>query len=269
MKKKILVAIMVAMTAMLCACGEKAAVESTVNPDDYVVLGDYKNMSFSVAPKTEFTEEDVEMYAKYYFADDLSYADKSIFETKGTVAEGDFVLMDYMGKIDGVAFDGGTATDAILEIGSGAFIDGFEDGLIGVSIGETVDLNLTFPENYFSADLAGQEVVYSHLYVFRVHSGHRILYLLEAAGTCRDVQEREGSDLRFILSVECDLRAVRRPEYASVYSELITADELAVCDVRVFAFCYCSFITFLVTEPQTLTFSICPHGFWGGRNILL
>jgi trigger factor len=129
--------------------------------EDYVVLGDYKNMSFSVAPKAEITEEDVEMYAKYYFEDDLSYADKSIFETKGTVAEGDFVLMDYMGKLNGVAFDGGTATDAILEIGSGTFIDGFEDGLIGVSIGETVDLNLTFPKDYGNTDLAGKATVFT------------------------------------------------------------------------------------------------------------
>lgn len=129
--------------------------------EDYVVLGDYKNMSFSVAPKVEYTEEDVEQFAKYYFAEDLSYADKSIFETSGTVAEGDFVLLDYMGKIDGVAFDGGTATDDILEIGSGTFIDGFEDGLIGVAIGETVDLNLTFPKNYGNTELAGKETVFT------------------------------------------------------------------------------------------------------------
>lgn len=128
---------------------------------DYVVLGDYKNMSFSVAPKTTYTEEELDLYTKYYFENDLSYADKSIFETKGTVANGDFVLLDYMGKLDGVAFNGGTATDDILEIGSGAFIDGFESGLIGVSIGETVDLKLTFPKDYHNTDLAGKETVFT------------------------------------------------------------------------------------------------------------
>ena len=129
--------------------------------EDYVVLGDYKNMSFSVAPQIAYTEEDLEVYTKYYFENDLSYADKALFETKGTVANGDFVLLDYMGKLNGVAFDGGTATDDILEIGSGAFIDGFESGLIGVAIGETVDLKLTFPKNYGNTELAGKETVFT------------------------------------------------------------------------------------------------------------
>ncbi len=77
------------------------------------------------------------------------------------MAEGDIANIDYVGKKDGVAFDGGTAEGYDLEIGSGSFIDGFEDGLIGVEIGETVDLNLTFPEGYQSAELAGKAVVFT------------------------------------------------------------------------------------------------------------
>ena len=69
--------------------------------------------------------------------------------------------IDYEGKKDGVAFDGGTAAGYDLEIGSGTFIPGFEEGLVGVKVGETKDLTLTFPENYQSADLAGQEVVFT------------------------------------------------------------------------------------------------------------
>ena len=69
--------------------------------------------------------------------------------------------MDYEGKKDGVAFDGGTASDSILRIGSDDFIDGFEDGLVGVKVGETVDLNLTFPENYGNTELAGKAVVFT------------------------------------------------------------------------------------------------------------
>lgn len=76
------------------------------------------------------------------------------------VEEGDTVAIDYVGKKDGVAFEGGTGSYD-LTIGSGAFIDGFEDGLIGHTIGETVDLNLTFPEDYGSEDLAGQDVVFT------------------------------------------------------------------------------------------------------------
>ena len=74
--------------------------------------------------------------------------------------EGDTVNIDYVGMKDGVAFDGGTAEGYELELGSGVFIDGFEDGLIGANVGEERSLNLTFPENYGNADLAGQAVVF-------------------------------------------------------------------------------------------------------------
>lgn len=78
-----------------------------------------------------------------------------------TVAKGDTANIDYTGKKDGVAFQGGTDTGFDLVIGSNKFIAGFEDGLIGVAVGATVDLNLKFPDNYHSADLAGQSVVFT------------------------------------------------------------------------------------------------------------
>lgn len=81
--------------------------------------------------------------------------------TKGTVKEGDTANIDYVGKKDGVAFEGGTAKGYDLVIGSDSFIDGFEDGLVGVEIGSTVDLNLTFPKEYDSAELAGKAVVFT------------------------------------------------------------------------------------------------------------
>ena len=89
------------------------------------------------------------------------YRKPSYEQIKGTVKKGDTVNIDYVGKKDGVAFEGGTAQGHDLEIGSGAFIDGFEDGLIGVETGKTIDLNLTFPENYKTADLAGAKVVFT------------------------------------------------------------------------------------------------------------
>ena len=82
-------------------------------------------------------------------------------KTQGVVADGDIVNIDYVGKKDGVAFEGGTANGYELTIGSGAFIDGFESGLVGVKIGSTVDLNLTFPKDYGSEELAGQKVVFT------------------------------------------------------------------------------------------------------------
>ena len=81
--------------------------------------------------------------------------------TEGVVKANDTVNIDYVGKKDGVAFEGGTAKGYDLTIGSSSFIEGFELGLIGVKVGDTVDLNLTFPENYNATELAGKDVVFT------------------------------------------------------------------------------------------------------------
>jgi len=118
---------------------------------EYVTLADYKNMQVSVQ-KPVVDDASIESYIN----SELLVG--SI--TDRAVEEGDVVDIDYLGKKDGVAFEGGTAQGYKLKIGSGAFIPGFEDGLIGVMPGDTVDLNLTFPENY-KAGLAGQAVVFT------------------------------------------------------------------------------------------------------------
>lgn len=75
------------------------------------------------------------------------------------IVEGDVCTIDYVGTLDGVAFEGGTGSYD-LTIGSGSFIDGFEDGLIGHQVGDNVKLNLSFPEDYSAEELAGQDVVF-------------------------------------------------------------------------------------------------------------
>lgn len=119
---------------------------------DYVDLGDYKGIELTKSI-TKVTDDDVtnEMEGK---AVELTGSDV-------TVEDGDTAIIDFVGKLNGVAFDGGTASNYELEIGSGSFIDGFEDGLIGVKKGDTVDLNLTFPESYQSTELAGKDVVFT------------------------------------------------------------------------------------------------------------
>lgn len=81
---------------------------------------------------------------------------------------GDVVNIDYVGKLDGVAFSGGTAQGALLELGSGTYIDGFESQVVGMRTGETKTIEVTFPENYFSTDLAGQDCTFditlNHIY---------------------------------------------------------------------------------------------------------
>ena len=85
---------------------------------------------------------------------------RTIEITDRAVEDGDNVNIDYAGTIDGKAFDGGTAQGYDLKIGSHSFIDNFEEQLIGHSIGEELDVNVTFPENYHAADLAGKPAVF-------------------------------------------------------------------------------------------------------------
>lgn len=126
-----------------------------VDLSEYVTLGDYKGIEQALEI-AEVTEEDIQ--AKI----DTALASNMITDTSVAVKNGDILNIDYEGKLDGVAFDGGTAQGASLEIGSNSFIDGFEEKLIGVKIGETVDLNLTFPDPYKNnPDMAGKDVVFT------------------------------------------------------------------------------------------------------------
>ncbi len=120
--------------------------------DKYVTLNDYKNMKVEVyKPQTQ--DQDIEQYID-------SELLKGYIKDRA-VADGDVANIDYEGKKDGVAFEGGTASGFDLEIGSGSFIPGFEEKLIGVMPGETVDLDLTFPEGYREPSFAGQPVVFT------------------------------------------------------------------------------------------------------------
>lgn len=120
--------------------------------DRYVTLNDYRNMKVT-AYKPAADDESIKQYIN-------SELLTGIVKDRA-VENGDLVNIDYVGKKDGEAFQGGTASGQDLEIGSGTFIDGFEEGLIGVMPGETVDLNLTFPENYHAEELKGQAVVFT------------------------------------------------------------------------------------------------------------
>lgn len=124
-----------------------------------VTLGKYSGLQVSLPNDYKVTKEQVDDYAlgmAQYNAQPV-YKDTD----KKKVEEGDTVNIDYEGKKDGVAFEGGTASGYNLTIGSHSFIDGFEEGLVGVKVGQTVDLDLSFPENYPSADLAGAAVVFT------------------------------------------------------------------------------------------------------------
>lgn len=123
---------------------------------DYVQLGTYKGLEITVAP-IEVTDEEVDSE----ISSAIVRAGKREELSEGTVENGDIAVIDFVGKKDDVAFDGGTAKDYELEIGSNTFISGFEEGVEGMKVGETKDLELTFPENYQSTELAGQDVIFT------------------------------------------------------------------------------------------------------------
>lgn len=138
---------------------DKAAVSGDtrlVSADDvskYVTIGQYKGLSLDNTVEA-VTDDAVDGRVE----EELQNKAEEV--TEGSVQDGDVVTINYVGTKDGVAFDGGTANNYELTIGSGTFIDGFEDGIIGMKKGQTKDLDLTFPDEYPSEDLAGQEVTF-------------------------------------------------------------------------------------------------------------
>ncbi len=126
--------------------------EVFVRPD--VTLGDYKGLTVSVSKQT-VTDADIDARIEQ----DRKKVARQI-DVEGALENGDTVKLNYMGTVDGVAFEGGTAENQTLTLGSGQFIPGFEEQMVGMNIGEEKDLNVTFPEKYHSAELAGKNAVF-------------------------------------------------------------------------------------------------------------
>lgn len=125
---------------------------------DYVTLpDDYADITID-ASLGEVSDQDI---SDYINSNVLSSFATTNQVTDRAAAMGDTVNIDYVGSIDGVEFDGGSAQGYNLELGSGSFIDDFEDQIAGHTPGETFDVTVTFPENYSSADLAGKDAVFS------------------------------------------------------------------------------------------------------------
>lgn len=150
MKKKILaLAIGTVMALSLMGCSKEIS-------DDIITIKQYDALEVEKVTPMEVTDEEVEMSIQSTLQTKATRVDI----TDRAVQTGDIVTMDYLGKVDGVAFEGGTAENTELQIGSGRFIDGFEDELIGHTVGETFDINVTFPENY-DEKLAGKPAVFT------------------------------------------------------------------------------------------------------------
>ena len=128
--------------------------EVAVKPE--VKLGDYKGMSVS-KQDTEVSDADVDAELE----NKRQQQAELVLKEDEPAAKGDTVVIDYVGTIDGEKFDGGSADNYSLELGSGSFIPGFEDQLIGHKADEDVDVKVTFPEDYHAKNLAGKEAVFN------------------------------------------------------------------------------------------------------------
>ena len=127
--------------------------EVAVKPE--VTLGEYKGVEVPKS-ETEVTDEDIDAEIK---KEQEKNSRTVTVEDRGA-ENGDITTIDFEGFVDGVAFEGGKGTDYPLTLGSGSFIPGFEDQLVGAKAGDHVEVNVTFPEEYQAAELAGKEAVF-------------------------------------------------------------------------------------------------------------
>lgn len=154
-KKAAVLACAMIASAVMTACGNEEYLKD-ITAADYVTLGNYIGIEASAA---EPVVEDgmVDAYFSYYILPQIPAEEV----TGRAIEEGDTANIDFVGYLDGEAFEGGTGSDYELTIGAHQFIDGFEEGLIGVDVGETVDLDLTFPDPYENnPDLSGAPVMF-------------------------------------------------------------------------------------------------------------
>jgi trigger factor len=135
--------------------GQDLILTAEVDVKPEVKLGQYKGIEVEKAEYT-VSDDEVEHQLEHILEDNARWVEVE----DRAVENGDLVSLDYAGSVDGEAFPGGTAENYSLEIGSGHFIPGFEEQLVGMSIGEEKDITVTFPEEYHAEDLKGKEAVF-------------------------------------------------------------------------------------------------------------
>ena len=156
-----------------------------------VELGEYKGIE---AHKHEYTVTDEMVDAEI---DKMRNERASVVSIERAIENGDVVTLDYSGSIDGVKFEGGTAEKQELEIGSGKFIPGFEEQIIGMNIGDDKDITVTFPAEYHAEELAGKEAV------FAIHIHDASTKILMDAD---DVFAQEVSEFESLAELRADIK---------------------------------------------------------------
>ena len=160
--KKTAMAAVVLTAVVLAGCSNNTSSASiqveNYNVDDYVTLGQYKDFEIEYEQTQMVTDEEVEDHIQEMLIMNTTYEELT---DRDTVQKGDYINLDYEGKVNGEAFSGGTAKDDIIQVGSAGFIAGFEDQLVGKKIKTTFDVNVKFPETYSDKKLAGKDAVFT------------------------------------------------------------------------------------------------------------
>lgn len=155
-RKSVICTLLIAlMAAGLAACGGNTPDAYDYDLSEYVTVGEYTGLPY-VKNTAEVTDEEVETEIQSR----LQAAAAKTNVTEGTVEDGDTINVAYVGTIDGKEFEGGSTSSSDITIGTTSMIDGFIEGLVGQKIGDTVTLNLKFPDDYWNADVAGKDVTF-------------------------------------------------------------------------------------------------------------
>ena len=153
MKKILALTLAAALMFALCACGKTSFSYMEEDLTQYVTAGEFKNLTVTIPAKKEVTEIEVREHAVEHLSEEGVTAETL---ENGTAIIGQVVNIDYVGTIDGEKFEGGEDEDVNLLLGSGTMIAGFEEGIWGMTVGETKTIDVTFPEEYDATELAGK-----------------------------------------------------------------------------------------------------------------
>ena len=147
--------VVMALAAALIGCGSGKGTSPSTNPTEYITEVNYTGLPYHIE-ESEVTEEEVDSQINMI----VEYASETETITEGVVEDGDTINVAFEGKINGETFEGGTSESYDITVGTTQMIDGFVEGLVGKNVGETVTLDLKFPEDYGVEDLNGKDVTF-------------------------------------------------------------------------------------------------------------
>lgn len=216
-------------------CGSKSAKLYDYDLSEYVTLGEYKGIE--VPPyDVEITAEDIDAEIETILA--AAAYDEEI--TEGTVEKGDRINIDYVGTVDGEEFAGGSTNGngTVIILGEAGYIEGFEAGLYGAAIGDTLVLDLRFPDNYHNTDLAGKDCVFTVTVNSKLNSvkPDYDLNFVRAHSECQSLNEYEQMIYEQLLGEAMDIAQYERENLIwntiVADSEVIKYPEKEVKDVK-------------------------------------